>query len=806
MEQKCWNRQWRFWENQNPFELVWTIPKDARTLDLPHDAMIEKPPHADSPNGYNTAFRDGGMFLYAKELYAPETLRDQLLMLKFEGVYHNAFVYVNGELAAKHPYGFSTFYVPLNPFLRYGQKNEIRVQARSGGGKSNRWYSGAGIYRDVYLIQGPLLHIAPDSLQIRTESVEEQIAVLQISAVLQNDSPITQPVTAVLGLFAPDGKPVGTERIPLTLDANTSQPVRCRMTVAEPQLWDTEHPSLYTCEITLETTSASGSDRECTAFGIRTMTLDAKRGLRINGKAVKLRGGCIHHDSGLLGAATYDDVKYRQILKLKQAGFNAVRMAHNPCSQSVLRACDRLGMYVMDEAFDMWSRSKNDYDYGLYFSEWWEKDVEEMVRKDFNHPSVILYSLGNEIPEIGEPHGAQICRRMAEKFRQLDPTRYTLAGINGIAASSQYLGQIQQDVVAELDRQGIVVGDVNDFMVLMNRYQDQIVTHEAVSKVLEVACAPTDIAGYNYMTARYEMDGKRYPNRIILGTETYPPEIARNWDCVLHMNHVIGDFTWAGWDYLGEAGVGIPGYAPGEGGFMAGFPAQLPYVGDFDLTGRRRPASYYREIVFGLRTDPYIVVENPRKDPEKLEKTPWIISDAYPCWTWSGCEGNTVTVEVYTPGDHLSLYLNGTLIGTKPVPPSKLVHFSLPYTPGVLEAIADQDGQVLGRCMLRTAGVRNRLAVTVEDECPMEQLIYLNLEWQDENGLTAADDHPIVTVSIDGPAVLRGFGTGNPKPAYPYASTTTELFMGCGQLILEKRPGTSVVTLQCEGTTSVIEL
>lgn len=239
---------------------------------------------------------------------------------------------------------------------------------------------------------------------------------------------------------------------------------------------------------------------------------------------------------------------------------------------------------------------------------------------------------------------------------------------------------------------------------------------------------------------------------------------------------------------------------------MAGFPAQIPYVGDFDLTGRRRPASYYREIVFGLRKEPYIVVENPRKDPNKLEKTPWIISDAYPCWTWSGCEGKPVTVEVYSPGDQLALYQNGTLVESKPVPASKMVHFILPYIPGALEAVSYESGRELGRCKLKTAGPRTHLAVSRETEFPMEQLIYLCVEWQDENGLTAADDHPIVTASVDGPAVIRSFGTGNPKPAYPYYSTTTELFMGCGQLILETRPGKSTVTLQCENETAVIEV
>ncbi|MDD7177630.1 MAG: glycoside hydrolase family 2 TIM barrel-domain containing protein [Lachnospiraceae bacterium] len=352
-------------------------------------------------------------------------------------------------------------------------------------------------------------------------------------------------------------------------------------------------------------------DENMETFGIRTLSVDPKHGFCVNGKTVKLRGSCIHHDSGILGAATFYDAEYRRVRMLKEAGFNAIRMAHHPAASALLRACDELGMYVMDEAFDMWQRCKSDHDYGLFFDECWEKDVEAMVRKDFNHPCVVMYSIGNEIPEIGTDHGAKMCHDISEKIKESDPTRYTLASINGIFAASDVIQGIVAELLNEQEAAGEISGDVNNFMAVMDANTDKIVVHNEITKRLDKACAYTDIAGYNYMTARYELDGRIRPNRVIVGSETYPPAIAKNWELVESLDHVIGDFTWTGWDYLREAGIGVPAYQFGEGGFSAVYPCMLAYCGDIDITGHRRPASYYREIVFGLRQTPYIAVQNP---------------------------------------------------------------------------------------------------------------------------------------------------------------------------------------------------
>lgn len=787
MLEKKFNDNWKYWIDKDSFALVWNIPESARDVTLPHDAMIEKPAHAESLNKGNTGFRDGDVYNYVNLFYAPEEYKNRIVMFKFEGVYMNAFVYVNGQLAGKNPNGYTTFFVPLNDYLRYGQENEIRVQVRNGAMTNSRWYSGGGIYRDVYLLVSDLVHIVPEGVQIKTESADEEYGVLQINTEIKNCNHTVSDLLVETEIKDSKGCVVAQVKSPVAIFAGEGRIISQRITVDRPKLWSDMNPELYVCRTVLKEND-SILDEQSESFGIRILQLDAKRGLRVNGAVVKLRGACIHHDSGLLGAATYESVQLRQIRKLKEAGFNAVRMSHHPMAPAMLRACDALGMYVMDETFDMWNRCKSDYDYGLYFEEWWERDVTAMVRKDYNHPSVILYSIGNEIPEIGTNHGAKVCHDLASKVKELDDTRYTLASINGVFAAGDQVDKIVADVVSDLSAAGEIDGNVNDFMTLMDGHLDEIVVHEAITGRLEKACASVDIAGYNYMTARYEMDGKAYPDRIIVGSETYPPEIARNWNLVKELNHIIGDFTWTGWDYIGEAGVGVPAYQWGEGGFGAGFPCQLAYPGDIDITGFRRPASYYREVVFGLRKTPYIAVQNPNRYGQTLIKTPWVISDTISSWTWGGCENQPVIVEIYAPGTEAELFINGQSVGRKPA--GKVAGFrtlfETVYTPGEITAVSyDEWGCEAGRMTLHTAAEKRVLIVEKEIETSKD-FIFVNVEICDEQGNLAGDLDETLTLQVKG-AEIAGFGSGNPKSEYNYNEGVTKTFNGRAQIILKKK-------------------
>lgn len=794
-EQK-FNDNWKFWVDKDSFALVWNIPDIASDVTLPHDAMSEKPAHAESENGGNTGYRDGDIYTYVNLFQAPAEYKDKVVMLKFEGVYMNAFVYVNGQLAGKNPFGYTTFYVALNDYLRFGEENEIRVQVRNGAMTNSRWYSGGGIYRDVYLLVSGLVHIVPEGVQIKTESADREYAVLHINTELQNNCHGASELTLETVVRDAKGHVVSSEVTPVVLFSQETRTVSQRVTVEAPELWSEDHPALYTCTTRL-LNQEGVLDESKEQFGIRTLQLDAKRGLRVNGKTVKLRGACIHHDSGLLGTATYEPVQFREIRKLKEAGFNAVRMSHHPMAPAMLRACDALGMYVMDETFDMWNRCKSNYDYGLYFQEWWESDVTAMVRKDYNHPSVILYSVGNEIPEIGTDHGAKICSDLSGKIKELDDTRYTLASINGVFAAGDQVDRIVSDVVSDLSREGKIDGNVNDFMTLMDGHLDEIVVHEAITERLEKACAGVDIAGYNYMTARYEIDGEKYPNRVIVGSETYPPEIARNWNLVEKHNHVIGDFTWTGWDYIGEAGVGVPAYQWGEGGFGAGFPCQLAYPGDLDITGYRRPASYFREVVFGLRKDPYIAVQDPNRYGQKLIKTPWVISDTVSSWTWRGCEGEPAIVEVYSPGTETELLVNGKSCGRKTAGKKAGFRtlFETIYEPGTVTAVSyDENGNELGRMELHTAVEEYRIVMAAEPEMK-EDFFYIDVLLKDSTGNLVTDRDIRLNLHVEGCAVAAGFGSGNPKPSYNFNEGVTETFHGRAQIIL-MRTGSGEINVQ----------
>jgi beta-galactosidase len=399
----------------------------SKTVTLPHDAMLglQRAPEHGSAFGYFP----GGVFEYVKTFDVPEEWRTKRVTFEFEGVYRDAMVYINRDFAAHRPYGYSRFYVPADAFLQYGESNTLRVVARAH--QDSRWYPGIGIHRDTSIIVKELVHVALDGVKITTPDVDSERAVVAIATTVQNEGINTQTVSVATEIRDANGGSVASDTTPVTLVPGESAVVRQRLYVDAPALWSVDSPNLYTAE-TVVRTPTQVLDQEQTRFGIRTLQLDPKHGLRINGETVKLRGACIHHDNGILGAAAIARAEERRVQRLKDAGFNAIRSSHNPISRAMLDACDEVGMLVMDETFDVWTEGKNNFDYSLSFPEWWERDVEAMVHKDFNHPSVVLYAIGNEIFETGRPVGSTWGRKLAEKIRSIDDTRYITNGINGL--------------------------------------------------------------------------------------------------------------------------------------------------------------------------------------------------------------------------------------------------------------------------------------------------------------------------------------------------------------------------------------
>lgn len=746
----------------------------TRPVALPHDALRDAARAASVDQGVHSGYTPGGVFEYRKSFDVPHAWRDKTVLLEFEGVYRDAVVTVNGDFAAHHAHGYTPFTVPLDGFLLYGASNTVTVEARAH--KDSRWYTGAGIYRPVHLLVADPVHFALDGVGARTRDVDADRAIAELFAEVVNDTRHTRTARVAWQVVDPAGTVIADVSVPHTLSPGETATARARVAVPEPLRWSAEHPHLYEIRATL-TDEAEGTplDEARQTHGIRTLQVDVHHGLRVNGQPVNLRGACIHHDNGLLGAASPDDADDRRIRLLKEAGFNAIRSAHNPAGRGLLDACDRHGVYVMDELTDVWTRAKTTFDHSLRFPDTWRDDVAAVVAKDRAHPSVIMYSIGNEILELGRPIGAAWGRRIAEEFRVLDDTRIITNGINGIIANL--------DAIAVPDEGD--AADPNTMMAEMGEQMAAANASAAIGRSIEESAAVLDVVGFNYADSRYALDARAHPHRVLVGSETFPDRIAALWRDVEAMPHVIGDFTWTGWDYLGEAGIGRvdytdePGYTPT--GTAGPFPYRLAACGDIDITGHRLPASYYREIAFGLRDDPYVVVHRPAHHGRPTLKTPWSWDDAVASWSWDATPGAPVTVDVYAAADEVELLLDGRSLGVSAVGDERdlIARFETEYRPGELTAIARTGGAEIGRCVLTTAHGAVVVAATAEqDAVATGGLVYVPIRLEDADGIVPCDQDRTVTVSVTGPGQLAGLGTGRARTEETFDATSCTTWDG----------------------------
>ena len=773
MIRMSFNGGWEFRPKVSSFAELGGASVPYRPVTLPHDAMLGQErvaqDGADLRGGANAYF-PGGAFEYRKVFTVPEEDRGSRVLLEFEGVYRDAMVYVNGDYAGQRPYGYSLFRVDADRFLRFGQDNEIRVEARAH--QDSRWYTGAGIYRDTWLLTGGPVRIGPDGVRVATPDIDGERAVVEVATRVENDSIAIRTVGVVAEILDAAGTVVAADTCQISVLPGEPATARQRLYVRAPRLWSTESPALHAARVRLTDGDAGGeADAETVTFGIRSLRLDPDHGLRINDETVKLRGACVHHDNGVLGAATFARAEERRVQLLKDAGFNAIRMSHHPMSKHMLDACDRLGVLVMDEAFDMWTSAKSDFDYSLNFPQWWERDIEAMVAKDVNHPSVILYSIGNEIPETGSPAGAAWGRKLAEKVRSLDGTRYVTNAVNGMLAVL--------DALAAMRAQPSENAGINALMADPADMMNAISSSDLVTRRTAESFSVLDVAGINYAEARYDLDRDLFPNRIIVGSETFPTRIDGNWRLVRQHGNVIGDFTWTGWDYLGEAGIGRPQYATADGSrpaFTAPYPYLLAGCGDIDITGHRRPASYYRQIVFGLRAQPYLAVQRPEHHGQTFTGTPWAWSDSVASWTWPGSEGAPVSVEVYSDADEVELLVNGRSLGRRPAGEGHRfrAEFEAVYEPGELVAVAYANGAETGRHVLRSAAGPVRLRAEADRPVIFAgggDLAYVALTLTDADGTCYTKADRPVTVEVSGPGVLLGFGSAAPSTEERFDAT-----------------------------------
>ncbi|MFJ4166901.1 glycoside hydrolase family 2 TIM barrel-domain containing protein [Microbacterium sp. NPDC089698] len=755
---------------------------ESQIVALPHDALITMPRATE--NRGKGAFFPSAAFQYSKTFDVPDLWHSKHVILHFDGVYRDAMVYLNGTLVTHRANGYMPFDAVLDPYLRYGEPNIVRVEMRTHD--DSRWYAGAGIYRDVRLEVRDLVHIRANDLQVTTPAIDDELAVVEFAFPVANLTRQTRTVEACVRLTAQNGLTIADAAEPVTVLPQATAFVRIRAYVDDPHRWSVDDPYLYGATVELLDDGTAFDSTEL-HVGIRTLDLDPRRGLRINGAPVKLRGACIHHDNGLLGTAAFADAEFRKIRLLKEAGFNAIRSSHNPVSEAMLDACDALGMIVMDESFDVWTVQKSSFDYSIAFPEWWERDLEAMVRRDRTHPSVMFYSIGNEIPETGDGFGAELGRRMYEKVKSLDPDRFVTNGINGFVSVIDDVVRMMQSGTFgnETGEQGTGFGGVNDAMSAEDTMDgmNQLSRSPLVTARTAESFGILDVAGMNYGDARYDLDAQERPRRIIVGSETYPARIAHNWPLVQRHANVIGDFTWTGWDYIGEVGIGRPRYQGESLELEAPFPWLLAWCGDFDITGFRRPASYFREIVFGLRAAPYIAVRSPESIGLSQITGGWAWSDSQGSWDWGVETGSPIVTEVYSADDEVELLLNGQTLGRRPAGPNHrfTALFNVAYEPGELVAVGWSGGTETGRTTLRSRFGNTRLRLSPEVRSlrlNSGSLVYLPIELVDEAETLIASDERSVTVMVEGAGVLQALGSARPDNPEPFGESTHRAFRG----------------------------
>lgn len=808
MNRLSFNSDWYYYKEE-----IHQEKKVIGPITLPHDAMLQEKRDPKAKNGFNTGYFPGGIYHYSKVFFVPQEYEYKNVLFEFEGVYMNSQVYLNGYLVGGRPYGYSNFYVAADEHIKYGQENEIEVVAHNENEPNSRWYTGSGIYRNVNLLVGNLLHIPPDGVRITTQAIRDQQALVEVKVTLVNNEKEASTARITVEFKDHSGAIAGTGEELQKIAAGETTTVVLTLPVPNPTLWSVEQPDLYTCSTKI-LIGENVFDESQETFGIRLLSLDVKNGLSLNGKSLKLRGGCLHHDNGVIGACTLQAAEDRRVRLMKASGFNAIRSAHNPLSKAMLEACDRYGMLVMDELSDVWFSPKTSCDYSIFFLDWWERDLQVMVDKDYNHPSVILYSIGNEISETATPEGIELNHKLADRVRSLDPTRYVINNINGWLSyftllkhrvnPKKRVGKIDQPTASN---NGIAAGaNVNPLMNLMNKFMDLIVLLPGIDHCTKQAYAGVDIAGYNYMAGRYIKDGKHYPQRIICGSETFPPEIAKNWRLVKKLPHVIGDFSWTGWDYLGEAGLCTWQYSPNQALFKP-YPCILADSSMIDITGHRQTQSYIHEIVWGLRVDPYIAVQPVNHAGERLSKSVWRGTNAINSWTWHGYEGRRARVEVYADADWVELFLNGASLGKKPAGDAhdfKAIYKTI-YQPGELTAISyTKDEKIIGQSILKTASQQLHLHVQPEVnvlQADGADLAYINIQLGDENGMhNPLADRP-VTVQVEGAGSLLGFGSANPFTEESFTDNVHTTYQGRALAVVRAghQAGKVKVTISAEG-------
>lgn len=837
------------WTRERFGPIARTPALDKMEVNLPDDFIVDTPRSPEAIGAAYTGYFEGGNAYYRKEFSFPEEWREKNVFLYVDGAYMNSQVMLNTECIGKNPYGYTPFCVELTPWLL--EQNHLEIGTRCCQPNS-RWYTGGGLYRQVEIWLGDSLFIHPWSVQVLTESVEG-IAPCPVKENAQTE----KSETAAAGERHEGGEePAGADeygsrarraRLRLSFGVTSREARNAEITVRarvyavgtavkdslrqdcgqEPEtdfagnfvcereihmmalagqeteermgldlenvrLWDTEAPFLYAVLLTVEQ-DGKEIDRHVQEFGIRTLDFDAKRGMRLNGRSMKLRGGCIHHDNACLGACAYPAAERRKLSILKGQGFNAVRTAHNPVSFTFLNLCDRMGMLVLEEAFDCWEKRKTENDYHSFFAEWWERDLSAMVLRDRNHPGIFAWTVGNEITEFtGSRQGLAILKKLTACVRSLDPDRPVSVGQHGML-NLEILGMTTDKTFEQLqgtiqETPGVIDGE---------DYWDQQTAN---------SWEQLDLAGYNYIWPRYGLDAVKHPDRVIMGTEIHPFWLYDYWKAVLEHENCIGDFVWSAMDYLGEAGVGRVEWDPDRfhGSFVGEYPWLSNSQGDIDLDGNVRPQGCYHKILWGLDTGVHLYVRHPKHTDQEFWGTGWHWEDVGRDWTFDEkYRGKPVNVYAYGDCDEVEFFLNGRSVG-KAAPERFIASITIPWEPGTLEAAAFRNGERAVQDRLETTGRPERIALLPEQQriaADGMDLAFVKIELRDAAGRPVTGNDREVSVTVTGPGVLAGFGSGNPCTPENYGTGRRTTWKGRALAVIRagKEPGEIRLAVTAEG-------
>ena len=740
------------------FDFGWQFTHNGKTqtVDLPHDwDIFEGPNSGKGATGTGGGWFEGGKGEYRKTFKTPDA---ELVKLHFEGVYQKAEVYVNGQRAGQHHYGYTPFTIDVTKYLNKDKKqaNEVVVKVDNSAQPNCRWYSGSGIYRHVWLETMPALHIAENGVFVTTPEVSADKAQVRVEVKVANESDRDRNAMVA----------VGSGQLMVSVKAHETKTVTSTYFIKNPQLWSPESPTLYEAKVELKDAGVT-IDQQTAKYGIRTFSFDAENGFVLNGQKVLINGACVHHDDGVLGAMAFDAAEIRKVRQMKEAGFNLIRTSHNPTTRAFLDACDSIGMLVIDEAFDGWRTQKNPYDYSTVIDSCYREDIHVMMLRDRNHPSVISWSIGNEVIERKDIRVVYTARQMKKAIHELDTTRPVT---------------------------------------------EALCSWDSDWEIYDPHAEVLDLVGYNYMIFKHASDHQRDPKRVIWQTESFPRDAYNNWAIINDFPYVVGDIVWTGLDYLGESGIGryyYDGETKGEHYVEGGIPDwHGAYCGDVDITGWRKPISHYREMLWSNKQDLYMAVKEPNGYHGNIKETAWSVWPMWESWTWKGWEGKPIEVEVYTKWPEVKLYLNDQLIDTKQVSRDSQFKavFTVNYQPGILRAEAGGK-----KFILSTAGEPAKLRLTADrriTKADGQDLSFITIEVIDSKGIVCPEAAILCEAVVKGQGQLQAFASADLKDTEPYTSPRVKTWKGRAMIVVRstQKAGQTKVSVKSSLPTANISL